>query len=147
MLADAPAYDCGNDISYLKQRLSFQSDEELADAPLQPVEHSYDVASLTDMLRECDLELLLPCYNQFDKTAGRMSWTLKFESEYLQNRIDALEDAERWHLTNLILRERSPMLWFFAARRKGGGNTTKEVLTIGSCGAGFRRPEQSSITT
>jgi SAM-dependent methyltransferase len=121
MLEHTLVYDCvQNDIPHLKEPLSFHSDEELADALLQPVEHSYDVASLASMLRECDLELLLPCYNQFDKAAAHMSWTLKVESEDLQSKIRALEDTERWHLTNLILRERSPMLWFFVTRRKGG---------------------------
>jgi hypothetical protein len=45
------------------ERLLRTSDPELADALIQPVEYSYTVASLDQLVTSCGLELTLPCYN------------------------------------------------------------------------------------
>jgi SAM-dependent methyltransferase len=88
----------------------------LADAVLQPVEYSYTVESLCDLAAACGLELRLPCFNQIDEAVGRSSWNLRFTDAGFQQRFDHLEDSLRWQLTNLLLLEKSPMLWFFLQR-------------------------------
>jgi len=89
----------------------------LADAFLQPVEHSYTVESMGQLLKNAGLEFWLPCLNQFDKAAQRAAWNLEFEDEIVARKYDALPDVERWQITNLLSVETSPMLWFYAQRR------------------------------
>ena len=85
----------------------------LADALLQPVEYSYTVQSLGDLARSCGLELIQPCISQFDKAIGGNSWNLRFDDRELQARYDSLPDEKRWHVTNLLMLDKSPMLWFY----------------------------------
>jgi SAM-dependent methyltransferase len=89
----------------------------LADTFLQPVEHSYTVESMGELLKNAGLEFWLPCLNQFDKAAHRQTWNLEFEDEMVAQHYDALPDVERWQITNLLSVETSPMLWFYAQRR------------------------------
>lgn len=89
----------------------------LADALMQPVEHSYTVHSLNELAESCGLELLQPCVSQFDKADGRISWNLQFPDLALQTRYDSLADVQRWYVTNLLMLNRSPMLWFYLRRR------------------------------
>lgn len=89
----------------------------LADTFLQPVEHSYTVESMGQLLKNAGLEFWLPCVNQFDKATHRGAWNLEFEDEVVARKYDALPDVERWHITNLLSVEKSPMLWFYAQRR------------------------------
>jgi SAM-dependent methyltransferase len=98
----------------------------LADALLQPVEYSFTVESLRDLLDECGLEIILPCYNQYDKATGRISWNMQFGDAEVDGRLRALPDGTRWHVTNLLLLEHSPMLWFFVRRKKGQGDSHYE---------------------
>jgi SAM-dependent methyltransferase len=93
-------------------------ESHLADALIQPLEYSYTAESLAELTAKCGLSLMLPCYDQFDRVAGRV-WTLGFSSA-LQRKIDALPDAVRWQITNLLLLEKSPMLWFYV--RHGDGS-------------------------
>jgi hypothetical protein len=88
-----------------------------ADALLQPVEYSYTVESLTQMAASCGLEVLLPCIDAYSKAAGKTSWNLEFEDPELEALYLALPDARRWHVTNLLLGEESPLLWFYLQRR------------------------------
>jgi SAM-dependent methyltransferase len=90
---------------------------EVADALIQPVEHSHTVESLDALVAECGLELMLPCYDQFDHT-GERSWTIDFSTAALRERIDALPDVLRWQVTNLLLLGRSPKLWFFVRHQR-----------------------------
>jgi SAM-dependent methyltransferase/alpha-ketoglutarate-dependent taurine dioxygenase len=92
------------------------SDAMLADELLQPVLHSYTVESLADMAASCGLEIILPCLNQFDKVEQKISWNMEFQSAQLREIYDSLPDLSRWQVTNLLLRERSPQLWFYLQR-------------------------------
>jgi len=92
-------------------------ESDLADNLLQPVMHSYTIETFVEMLDEAGLELLLPCVNQFDRTDNRLSWNMRFDDSSLQKRYEAMEDAKRWQLSNLLLFERSPMLWFYVQRK------------------------------
>ena len=93
------------------------SDAMLADELLQPILHSYTVESLADMAESCGLEILLPCLNQFDKAEQKWSWNIEFKSEMLRELYESLPDVRRWHVTNLLLREASPQLWFYLQRK------------------------------
>jgi len=101
---------CSPQIALLSE--SPESESHFADSLIQPIEHSYTIESLNAMANTCGLNLLLPCYNQFDAQKVR-SWAMKFSTESLQARIDGLPDIVRWQITNLLLQETSPMLWFF----------------------------------
>jgi SAM-dependent methyltransferase/alpha-ketoglutarate-dependent taurine dioxygenase len=93
------------------------SDAMLADELLQPVLHSYTVESLAEMATSCELEIILPCLNQFDKTERKLSWNMEFQSATLREIYDSLPDLRRWQVTNLLLREASPQLWFYLQRK------------------------------
>lgn len=98
----------------------------LADALIQPVEYNYTVESLQALVSQCGLELFLPCNNQFDLMANRV-WTIAFSTAQLQQRIDRLPDVIKWQIANLLLLERSPMLWFFVRRRRAGDDGRYEA--------------------
>ena len=91
-------------------------EEALADSLLQPVEHSYTVESMGRLLKSAELEFWLPCLNQFDIVAKRLSWNLEFEDEAVARHYNALPDVDRWHITNLFSIEQSPLLWFYVQR-------------------------------
>jgi 2-polyprenyl-3-methyl-5-hydroxy-6-metoxy-1,4-benzoquinol methylase len=90
--------------------------EMVADTFLQPVEWSYTVESLQDLLRGAGLEYVLPCLNQFDLMDDRLDWDLKLDDESISRRYYSLSDTERWTVSNLLMAERSPMLWFYVQR-------------------------------
>lgn len=83
-----------------------------ADTLIQPVEHSYTVDSLSSLVAECGLEFILPCYDQFSM-AKKAFWSLDFGEDELQRKLDRLPDSSRWQVVNLLLLDKSPMLWFY----------------------------------
>ena len=89
---------------------------DLADALIQPVEHSYTVESLARMARGTGLEVLAPVPNPFDAARDTLEWEMEMGDPELQRAYDALPDVERWHVTNLLRLEGSPMLWFYLQR-------------------------------
>jgi SAM-dependent methyltransferase/alpha-ketoglutarate-dependent taurine dioxygenase len=89
----------------------------LADELLQPVLYSYTVESLEEMAAACGLEILLPCLNQFDKVDRKFAWDMEFKAPHLKEAYDSLPDTRRWHVANLLLRERSPQIWFYLQRQ------------------------------
>jgi SAM-dependent methyltransferase len=91
-------------------------DAYLADALIQPVEHSYTVQSLAHLAAGAGLELLAPCPNAHDAASGTLHWEMEMGDAELQRAYDALPDLQRWQVTNLLLQERSPMLWFYLQR-------------------------------
>jgi SAM-dependent methyltransferase len=95
-------------------------DPVVADALIQPVEHSYTVESLGAMVDACGLEVLLPCVNIFDIARNTTSWGLTFPDPWLQQIYDGLPDLSRWQVSNLLGFERSPMLWFYLQRTDAG---------------------------
>lgn len=109
-----------NSISRLLRECEALPDAAIADTLIQPVEHSYTVESLSEMAAGCGLELLLPCLNAFDQALKTISWDLEFGEEELTEYYEALEDCERWQVANLLLAEKSPMLWFYLQRKDSG---------------------------
>ena len=100
---------------YLKQAKD-QSREFLADSFLQPVEHSYTVESLIELLATAEMELNLPCMFVFDKDTGKLNWNLQFENEVAASHYEKLPDFARWQITNLLAVEMSPTPFFYAQR-------------------------------
>ena len=101
----------------------------LADELLQPVLYSYTVESLEEMAATCNLEILLPCLNQFDKTNRKFSWNMEFKEPRLRDAYESLPDTRRWHVSNLLLREKSKQLWFYF-QRKDSGRTRKSEREV-----------------
>jgi SAM-dependent methyltransferase len=92
-------------------------DAAFADTWLQPVEHSYTVESLNDLLTRSNFVLIGPCVNQFDKVRYAYLWNINFEKDAdLGRTYESLEDKDRWQIANLFLLEKSPMLWIYAQR-------------------------------
>jgi SAM-dependent methyltransferase len=90
---------------------------ELADALLQPVEHSNTIKSLEEMITNCNLEFLLHCINKYDKDANRLTWNMKFNDAELDNYYESLTDSHRWQISNLLMFNDSPLLWFYLQRK------------------------------
>ena len=88
----------------------------LADAVLQPVEHSYTIESFNELSANCNLELLGPYISPQDKTRRSCLWNMEFNDPFLQSQYDTLPDLRRWQVTNLIMLEQSPMIWFYLQR-------------------------------
>ncbi|MGB8509657.1 MAG: class I SAM-dependent methyltransferase [Pyrinomonadaceae bacterium] len=95
-------------------------ESQFADALLQPVDYSYTVESLSELAESCGLELLMPTVNLFDKAAKTLSWNIPFNDPELRERYDSLPDLERWQVANLLLHEKSPMVWFYMQRKDSG---------------------------
>lgn len=93
------------------------SEAKLADTLIQPVEHSYTVESLNELVTRCGLELMAPRINPFDTARNAFSWTMDFNDAELQELYHSLPDASRWQVTNLLQLEESPMLWFYVQRQ------------------------------
>ena len=91
----------------------------IADALMQPVENSYTVEVLEEMARRCGLEFLMPSPNAWDKGEGRVGWNMHFSQPEIQQAYEKLPDSRRWQITNLMLCETSPHLWFYMRRTDG----------------------------
>src|SRR5215216_3241077 len=98
-----------------------------ADSLLQPVEYSYTVESLADLAASCGLELILPCIDEFDKALELTSWDMEFEDPQLRSQYESLPDLDRWQVTNLLMLEKSPMLWFYMQRKDSGRERKTEA--------------------
>lgn len=93
---------------------------EMTDSLIQPVEYSYTVESLGNLLDSCNLQYLLPCLNQFDIKNNALTWNMTFKNEDMRELYEALPDTRRWQITNLLLLNDSPMLWFYLQRKDAG---------------------------
>lgn len=92
----------------------------LADLLIQPVENSYTVESFEDLAARCNLEMLYPCSDMFDKDAQSTSWNMMFKNPELQSVYDGLPDTKRWQVTNHLRFDRAPQLWFYFQRADSG---------------------------
>lgn len=95
-------------------------DSELADALIQPVLHSYTIESFEALITECNLEFLLHCVNQFDKSKKRLTWNMEFDDPEIMEYYETFPDSRRWQLGNLLMLDASPMLWFYLQRKDSG---------------------------
>jgi SAM-dependent methyltransferase len=107
-----------NHMSEWLAELTDRPESDLADLLIQPVEHSYTVASLNTMAEGCGLEMLQPCITLYVKLRLLNTvWNMEFADAELQSSYDALSDLDRWQVSNLLLHEKTPLLWFFFQRR------------------------------
>jgi SAM-dependent methyltransferase len=88
----------------------------IADSFLQPVEHSYTIESLDELAKCCNLQILTHCINQFDKKSGSLTWNINFNNKKIRDFYNPLPDIKRWQVSNLLMFEKSPMLWFYLQR-------------------------------
>jgi SAM-dependent methyltransferase len=105
--------------SHMADMLADQRDmpeAAVADVLLQPVEHSYTIASLAELAGNCGLRLASYCVNQFDKVSGQIEWEMSFEDAEVARAYAALPDLDRWQVTNLLRGETSPRPWFYLQR-------------------------------
>src|SRR5262245_59671243 len=97
-----------------------QPDARIADSLLQPVEHSYTVESLNELVAACGLEIVTYHVSEWDKADDRVCWNMRWADRDLQARYDSLPDLARWQISNLLMGEQSPMLWFYLQRADSG---------------------------
>jgi len=102
------------------------SETQLADALLQPVEYSFTIESLESLLADCGLELVAPCISQFDKDNNALSWNLEFDNSEVAAIYLSRPDVQRWKISNYLMMEKSPMLWFYCQRRDSGRRRVPE---------------------
>ena len=127
-------FDMPNNMAQFLQNYKECPESRLADALLQPVEYSFTIPSLESLAANCKLELVAPCINQFDLGSRNYFWNLEFEDEGLQTLYESLSDSHRWQVSNYLMLERSPMLWFYLQRtdsnreRKSEQQLGKEFL-------------------
>jgi ubiquinone/menaquinone biosynthesis C-methylase UbiE len=93
------------------------SKSQVADLLAQPVWHSFTVDGLEAMSQKSGLDFVAPCLNQFDAAAGSIGWEIDFKDAALRDRYLALPQTKRWQVANLLLMEKSPMLWFYFQRK------------------------------
>lgn len=98
----------------------------IGDMLLQPVLHSYTIESFELLTSAANLECLLPCINHFDRTENRLSWNLTFTNPELKVHYESLPDIERWHIANLLMGEKSPMIWFYLQRKNSPNRRKSE---------------------
>lgn len=113
-------------MDFLKSHEDSQ-EAEMADRLLQPVEHSYTIESLHQLICKCNLEYVTQCVNQWDANGDLQSWNMKFKSSELQASYDILPDKKRWQISNLLMLNNSPMLWFYFQRKDAGGIKKTEI--------------------
>lgn len=93
--------------------LKNQEEALIADALIQPVEHSFTVESLEALAQQCGLGIISHCINQFDVAENKLTWNLDFAND----NYNQLPDIERWQVGNLLMVENSPMLWFYLQKK------------------------------
>jgi len=93
------------------------AESDLADLLIQPVEHSYTVESFEELADSCGLELVAPCISMYAKNLAAIEWNLEMKDPELSEEYYKLPDSRRWQVTNLLLQENSPLLWFYFQRK------------------------------
>jgi SAM-dependent methyltransferase len=104
-----------------------QEEASFADGLIHPLEHSYTVQTLNELVESCGLELMTPCMNIHDAARNRYLWHIAFDDPELEALYYSLPDVERWQVCNLLLFEESPMLWFYVQRKDSGCERKSEL--------------------
>jgi len=113
-------------VGFLKS-LKETSEIEFADALLQPVEYSFTVESLESLLADSGLDLVASCINQFDKANNAFYWNLEIDDPEIAAIYSSKPDVDRWKISNYLMMEKSPMLWFYCQRRDSGRRRVTEA--------------------
>lgn len=116
------------------------SESDFADLLIQPVEHSYTVESLEKLALSCNLEMMLPCISNYAKhLAANLRHDLDFQDPALREQYFALPDSRRWQVTNLLLHDKSPLLWFYLRRSDGTPRRTQREICEAFLETAFER--------
>ncbi|HTU45292.1 MAG TPA: class I SAM-dependent methyltransferase [Bryobacteraceae bacterium] len=103
-----------NQISEMLSDFSEGSESDFADLLIHPLEHSYTVESLYELIASCELDYVMPAVTSYGRFCSpSILWELTFGDAELQSRYESLSDWQRWQITNLLLHEKSPLLWFY----------------------------------
>lgn len=105
-----------NSVTSFLREFRTSPESMLADRLFQPVEQSYTVESLAALAESCGLELVAPCLNSFDVAVETYLWNIDLGDPEAQRIYEALPDPQRWQVSNLLLHERSPQIWFYLRR-------------------------------
>jgi len=97
-------------------RVARWTDAEVADSLFHPLEHGYTVARCEAMARSSGLRMLNFCVDLYSQSVGNFDWNLRLNDPDMQRVYERLPDIARWNVTNLLLGERSPRLWFYYER-------------------------------
>lgn len=89
---------------------------QFADTWLNPCERTYSVAALGDLAAGAGLALEAPCVSPLGRALGTYMWEVPLADDRLRERLEDLDDQVRWQVCNLLLFDRSPLLWFYARR-------------------------------
>ncbi|GAA1276837.1 hypothetical protein GCM10009677_33370 [Sphaerisporangium rubeum] len=103
----------------LAERLRAEKDDpdvQFADTWLNPCERTYSVAALGDLAAGAGLALEAPCVSPLGRALGTYMWEVPLADDRLRERLEDLDDQVRWQVCNLLLFDRSPLLWFYARR-------------------------------
>lgn len=114
------SFKMNNSMGDYLEEIGQSVEPQLADSLLQPVEYSFTIESLEALSNACGLEYLAPCVTQFDKIADTFSWNLEFDDPLLQQQYESLPDSRRWQISNHLMLEKSPLLWFYLQRKDSG---------------------------
>jgi SAM-dependent methyltransferase len=108
---------------YIRRKMDqfeYMGDEGWADSWMNRLELSYSVETLWQMANECRLTVEAPTVNSFDQVNDSYLWDVPMRDPEGRARYEALPDRERWQVTNLLLLDESPMLWFYLGQEARG---------------------------
>ncbi|MGW7350866.1 class I SAM-dependent methyltransferase [Streptomyces sp. NPDC054784] len=94
-----------------------EPEEQFADTWLNPCERNFTVHTLDRLAAAAGLALEAPCATPLAAGLGLDDWCLPFADGQLARRAEALDDVDRWRLTQALTVDRSPLLWFYLRRR------------------------------
>lgn len=89
-------------------------DEEFADTWLNPFEQGYTIDTLRTFVATSGLILEAPRVTP--EAEATPLWELEFDDPDIDDYFQACEDHVRWQITQLLLMEESPMMWFYLRR-------------------------------
>lgn len=91
-------------------------DTQFADTWLNPFEQAYTVRDLAALAGGAGLVLEAPCVSPVARAEGAFLWEVPVSDERIRRRLDGLDDVVRWQVCNLLLFDRSPLIWFYLRR-------------------------------
>ncbi|MDH2427990.1 class I SAM-dependent methyltransferase [Sphaerisporangium sp. TRM90804] len=91
-------------------------DVQFADTWLNPYEQTYTVADLDGLAGRAGLELEAPCVSAVARSLESFMWEVPVADDRIRRQFHALDDLTRWRVSNLLLMDRSPLVWFYLRR-------------------------------
>jgi SAM-dependent methyltransferase len=107
-------------------QFEYMGDEGWADSFMNLLERSFSVETMWQMAEGCGLTVEAPVVNSFDQVNNSYLWDVPMRDPEGRARYERLPDRERWQVTNLLLLDQSPMLWFYLSPAARGRVTEAE---------------------